>query len=170
MKRMICIALMLFVLLPICTVQAQQKQGVTAEQKTWEKLQELNWALFEKELQQGKFETWPIEEKHAWNLLEIEAGYTNPNVLHGLPDDKSMPREEALAIAQSLFEKAHPDAINSSYYRGVEITYNVIDPSSPQWEFVFVSSNAGGFFLRFPVRINAYTQEVTEVKKTSSNG
>lgn len=164
MKRIICIALMLFVSLSICTVQAEQ------EQKVWEKLQELNWCLFEKELRQGRFETWTVEDKHAWNQLEIEAGYTDTKVIHGLPDEKSMPQAEALAVAQTLYLKANPDAMESAYYRGVEITYNVIDPKSPLWEFVFVSSNAGGFYARFPVHINAYTQDVVFVYRSPSNG
>lgn len=164
MKKLICIFLLLIFLLPVWAAQAQE------ERKTWQKLEELNWYLFEKELLQGPFDTWPIEDKHAWNEMEIQAGYTSPHVIHGLPDEKSMAQEEALAVAEQIFENAKPGAMNSPSYRGVYITYNVIDPDKPLWEFVFVLSNSGGFFTEFPVHINAYTQDVVYVNRQPSIG
>lgn len=170
--------------------------GSPAEQRQWQRENEeadLHWRDTEVEAilaeyaqahglgESYMFRTWSIEDQYAVTelmrpvILQHMADdplYSNElNIylathFYGLPDEQSMPQQEAetAAIAQVAQELSVPETLLEVPF----LHYDMTDPAQPPWKVTVRGNDAGsedGIHSTWLVCINARTREITRTEK-----
>lgn len=127
------------------------------------------------------FRTWSIADQYAATELirpviqrhmAEDPLYCNEVYIYltthfyGLPDEKSMPQEEAEAAA--IAAAAQAAEVSENLLEVAFLHYDVTDPAHPIWKVTVRNNDAGrdaGFFGSYLVCADAYTRETTRVEK-----
>ena len=150
MKQKVAI-LLLLMLCPIFALAADTMEP-------WQTLETLNWELFEQELEKGYFGSWSTEEQYAWQQKEIEAGYTPSEGLLGLPNEKSIKREEAIDMAKEAFGAMLTEGHSPIQEYILDCRYIVDDAEKPIWKISFCFPDEF-YHVQNTVKIDAYGEK-----------
>lgn len=141
---------------------------------------------FNTAMQDRVFYEWPLEAKAQWSqtirplVLEKEAespGYLDPfsvacaQAVYGLPAAGDIAEDEAMALAgEALRAQYGLSEATVALYNYRHTYYDVTDPETPKWRFIFNASgdawealyvlNGAKPFPRYKVEIHAQTGEV----------
>ena len=137
----------------------------------------------------GGFVNWPLEVRAEYSetirpkvraILEsgdltdlMAAGHPNvqwlaqSTFIYGVPDEKSISQEEALALAKAAITKSYgvsPDFVEQ--YESIHVYYDITDASVPLWKFLFNCMSLPPDVpeddqLYYKVELNAYDGSIT---------
>lgn len=134
---------------------------LTQAEANWEAL---NTFLEEASVQYGADQRiWPVEARHAYNLLEEKCGIANPWV-DELPNADELEQSEALALAKDYFrEMLGVNAAQQEWQIFIAFGYNRMEPKVRLWQFTFQKEGMEGYDFRMQL-----VAETGEMYRTSN--